>query len=118
MTAGETAPVASGAVSAAEAMTFAANGGLLLDVREDHEWEAGHAPDARHIPMSQLGDRIGELSADESMLVICHSGARSQQVTTALNDAGYSALNVVGGMVAWQLAGGAVTESGSQPSQA
>jgi rhodanese-related sulfurtransferase len=107
MTAGETAPVASGAVSAAEAMAFAANGGLLLDVREDHEWDAGHAPEARHIPMSQLGDRA-----------VSGRIARSQQVTTALNDAGYSALNVVGGMVAWQLAGGAVTESGSQPSQA
>jgi rhodanese-related sulfurtransferase len=104
-----------GPVNATDAIAFAGSGGLLLDVRENNEWDAGHAPSARHIPMSELNERVAELPTDETIFVICHSGGRSQQVTTALVDAGYPAQNVLGGMIAWQLAGGVVTEAGSQP---
>ena len=74
----------------------------LLDVREGYEWEAGHAPGAHHIPMSQLEQRQDELPDDEQILVICHTGARSRMVTDALNRANYAAANVAGGMDAWQ----------------
>jgi rhodanese-related sulfurtransferase len=114
----ETNQAESGPVTAVEAIAIAASGGLLLDVRETNEWDAGHAPEARHIPMSSLGERVGELPTDETIYVVCHSGARSQQVTTALNEAGFTARNVTGGMVAWQFAGGAMTEAGSQPPRA
>jgi rhodanese-related sulfurtransferase len=82
----------------------------LLDVREDHEWQAGHAPTAHHIPMGELGQRQDELPAEETILVICHSGARSRVVTDALRAAEYSAVNVDGGMVAWNSAGGEVVK--------
>jgi rhodanese-related sulfurtransferase len=77
----------------------------LLDVREGYEWDAGHAPDAHHIPMSQIEARQLELPEAEQILVICHTGARSRMVTDALNRADYPTANVVGGMAAWQQSG-------------
>jgi len=56
-------------------------GGLLLDVREDDEWTAGHAPTATHIPMSEFVARKEELGAPEGpVYVICRAGSRSAQV--------------------------------------
>ncbi|MEU3020029.1 MULTISPECIES: rhodanese-like domain-containing protein [unclassified Nocardiopsis] len=74
----------------------------LLDVREDDEWRAGHAPGAVHIPLRTLGERAGEVPKDQRVYVICRSGGRSAQATTALNQAGWDAVNVSGGMGAWQ----------------
>ena len=52
-------------------------GVTLLDVREQDEWDAGHAPDALHIPMSELAGRLEELPNDQDVYVICRSGNRS-----------------------------------------
>jgi rhodanese-related sulfurtransferase len=82
----------------------------LLDVREDGEWDAGHATAAHHIPMAELGLRQDELP-DATIAVICHSGGRSRIVTDALVAADYPVVNVSGGMVAWQQAGGDVVRS-------
>jgi rhodanese-related sulfurtransferase len=105
---GSGAPAGQVAVDAAAAVKLVAGGAWLLDVREDHEWQAGHAPGAHHIPMGELGQRQDELPADRPILVICLSGARSRTVTDALRAAEYPALNVDGGMVAWNSAGGEV----------
>ena len=92
------------------------DGGWLLDVREPYEWSAGHAPAARHIPMSQLGSRSAEIPQDEVVYVICRSGNRSAYVTDALNRAGWRAVNVAGGMQDWAAAGRPmVSEVGSVP---
>ena len=81
-------------------------GSTLLDVREQDEWDSGHAPGAVHIPLSDLPARYGELDADSKILVMCHSGARSARATQWLNDAvGFEATNVDGGIVAWAGAG-------------
>jgi rhodanese-related sulfurtransferase len=91
-------------------------GAYLLDVREPDEWAAGHAPDAVHIPMSELGDRAGEVPQDTDVYVVCRSGARSAQVTVALNNAGWQARNVDGGMKRWAESGRAMTaETGGEP---
>src|ERR1700712_2094047 len=91
-----------------DAIALVAADGWLLDVREPGEWNQGHAPEAHLIPMGQIMDRIDELPSEGEIVVICHSGYRSWQVTKALVDAGYDAVNVSGGMEAWQSAGGVV----------
>jgi rhodanese-related sulfurtransferase len=78
---------------------------VLLDVREQDEWDAGHAPNALHIPMSELAGRLGELPAEQEVLVICRSGGRSARVTAYLNANGWDARNVDGGMQQWAATG-------------
>jgi rhodanese-related sulfurtransferase len=99
-----------------DAIALVAGDGWLLDVREPDEWNRGHAPEAHLIPMGSITERIAEIPADAHLVVICHSGYRSWQVTKALVEAGYDAVNVAGGMEAWQSAGGVVvTDSPSSP---
>lgn len=82
---------------------------FLLDVREDDEWEAGHAEGALHIPMSEFVARYGELTEaapqDGRVNVICRSGGRSAQVTQYLVQQGIDAVNVEGGMHLWEATG-------------
>lgn len=77
---------------------------VLLDVREADEWELGHAPGAKHIPMSDVPARLDEIDPDH-LYVICRQGGRSAAVVDYLVQVGYDARNVVGGMVAWQKLG-------------
>ena len=76
--------------------------GFLLDVREPDEWAAGHAPNAVHIPLGSLAERVQEISADQDVYVVCRSGGRSARATQALIQAGWKAHNVSGGMQAWE----------------
>lgn len=82
---------------------------LLVDVREDDEWVAGHAPTAVHIPLATVGDRLGEIaeSADgRPVAFICRTGNRSAQASRVATDGGLgSVINVDGGMDAWGRAG-------------
>jgi rhodanese-related sulfurtransferase len=78
---------------------------VLLDVREDDEWQRGHAPGARHIPMGQVPSRIDEINVDAKLFVVCQAGGRSQRVAQYLARNGYRPLNVSGGMQAWAAAG-------------
>ena len=52
-------------------------GAKIIDVREDNEWEAGHAVGATHIPLGELPGRLDEIDPDEDNYVICRSGGRS-----------------------------------------
>jgi len=89
-----------------------------LDVREPDEWQAGHAPTAVHIPMSELAARLGELPSDQDPLyVICRSGGRSAKVVAFLAEQGYPAVNVSGGMRAWAGAGRPVRTDGAGPAR-
>jgi len=88
----------------------------LIDVREDDEWQAGHAPEAVHLPLSELVVRMEEVPADRDVYVICKVGGRSEQAVRYLNQAGRTTVNVSGGMLAWHAAGKPlVSESGGQP---
>lgn len=89
-------------------------GHVLLDVREQEEWDAGHAPGALHIPLGELPARIDELP-EEDLLVVCRSGGRSLRATAWLNRSGYDARNLDGGMKAWAAAGLPVTAEGPEP---
>jgi rhodanese-related sulfurtransferase len=80
------------------------DGLVVLDVREDDEWDAGHVADAVHIPLMELGERFTELPGRQA-LVVCRSGHRSAQATAYLVDQGLDAVNLAGGMVDWAAAG-------------
>jgi rhodanese-related sulfurtransferase len=97
-------------IDAREAISLVAAGEVwLLDVREPFEWSDGHVPEAHHIPMGDLGLRQDELPDDGTPIaVICHVGGRSRMVTDSLVRADYAAIDVAGGMVAWQASGGNV----------
>lgn len=88
----------------------------LLDVRELDEWRAGHAPDALHIPLSELQHRVGEVPQGQPVYVICRVGGRSAHATAWLNHVGWEAVNVDGGMQSWAASGRPmVSESGQPP---
>lgn len=80
-------------------------GAVLLDVREPDEWEAGHAPAARHIPLGLLPERMEELGRSAPVVVVCRSGSRSALATEWLAATGFDAANLVGGMQEWAHAG-------------
>ncbi|MFE3249446.1 rhodanese-like domain-containing protein [Streptomyces sp. NPDC059209] len=91
---------------------------LVLDVRENDEWAAGHVEGALHIPMSEFAGRLGEVTeavADgRRAYVMCRVGGRSAQVTQYLVGQGVDAANIEGGMQAWDGAGRPmVTDNGS-----
>lgn len=85
---------------------------LVLDVREDKEYAAGHIPKAKHIPLGQLGKRIQELEKfkGKPILVTCRSGHRSARACGMLKKAGFETVfNQAGGIIAWERANLPVT---------
>lgn len=79
----------------------------IIDVREPHEYEAGHAPGAQLIPLGDVVERAGELPAGP-LHVICGSGVRSLHACEALEPLGYDVTNIAGGTGGWIAAGHAV----------
>jgi rhodanese-related sulfurtransferase len=90
---------------------------VMLDVREDDEWQAGHAAGAVHVPLGEVPSRLGELpEQDEPLPVICRSGGRSGRAVQWLERQGFDVVNVDGGMHAWGSAGKPMTaEGGTEP---
>jgi len=78
---------------------------VLLDVREEHEWRAGHAHGARHVPLGVLSARLGELPDDRPVVTMCAHGMRSARAARLLSRAGREVYNLRGGMHAWTAAG-------------
>jgi rhodanese-related sulfurtransferase len=96
-------------ISVQQAADLQKNGAVLVDVREADEFQAVSAPGAILVPLSQIQrEGLSAFSASgvdphtEGLLIICRSGGRSGMVCEAL---GESAINVEGGMLAWQAAG-------------
>jgi rhodanese-related sulfurtransferase len=91
-------------------------GAIVLDVRENDEWAAGHIDGAVHLPMGEVPDRLAELPTDQPVAVLCRAGGRSARVTAYLVQAGIDARNINGGMQAWEAAGRPmVSENGGPP---
>lgn len=81
-------------------------GAVLIDVRDPHEWRAGHARGARHIPLAQLPASLDELPREAPVYLICATGNRSRNAAAFLRKNGFSRpVNVRGGTVAWHRAG-------------
>lgn len=91
-------------------------GWKVVDVREQDEWDDGHIPGALHIPLGELADRLGELPEDDTLLLVCRSGGRSERAAQWLMTNGFEAINLVGGMSAWHNAGRPMAAAGgSEP---
>jgi rhodanese-related sulfurtransferase len=73
----------------------------LLDVREPDEVAEWAYPIGVHIPMGELGERLGELPTDRTIVVACAAGSRSAAVAAALSEHGWTAENLAGGAIAW-----------------
>lgn len=81
---------------------------IILDVREDSEWNQQRIPGAIHISLAQLNSRLSELDHYKELPIIaqCRSGRRSQSAQKILMTAGFSkAYNLEGGLIAWRKAG-------------
>ena len=77
----------------------------VVDVRQPEEYEAGHVPGAKLIPMADVVARIGEFPVDGPVYVICQTGGRSQRAADYLRNVGVEAYTVAGGTKAWVEAG-------------
>lgn len=101
-------------VSPEDAAAMHERGAVLLDVREDDEWRAGHAPGATHVPLGELSHATGRLSGRQ-VLAVCRGGNRSGSAAIVLADAGIQVRNVAGGMSSWAAAGLAVVCDDGSP---
>jgi rhodanese-related sulfurtransferase len=88
---------------------------ILLDVRENDEWAAGHADGAVHIPMGEVVSRLSEVPEGGRVHVVCRVGGRSAQVTQDLIAQGRDAVNVNGGMLDWEASGRPVVDNSGAP---
>jgi rhodanese-related sulfurtransferase len=106
-------------VSRDQARKLIEDGAQLVDVRVDHEWEAGRIAGATHIPLAELSARAGEIDPDRPVVLYCRGGNRSTMAAAALGEAGYDARKLSEGIVGWEEEGlplepdgGYVAESG------
>ena len=89
---------------------------VILDVREDDEWAAGHVDGATHVPLGEVPQRLGELPDGDPLFVICRSGNRSGRAVAWLDQQGIESVNVTGGMRAWAAAGRPMVADRGEPS--
>ena len=87
----------------------------FVDVREDDEWQAGHIDGAQHIPLRELSERLGQLSAGRRIVAVCRSGSRSAVAVRGLRQLGYDAENLDGGVTAWSKAGLPLVDGAGHP---
>jgi len=106
-------------VSREEARKLVEEGAQLVDVRAEHEWEAGRIAGAKHVPLAELAERTDELEKERPVVLYCRGGTRSTMATDALAEAGFEAAKLTEGIVGWdedslplEPEGGYVAESG------
>jgi rhodanese-related sulfurtransferase len=75
---------------------------IVLDVREQWEWDLAHINSSTHIPMGEITARFNELDSSQAVVCVCHHGMRSMQVAMYLKRQGFSTIfNLTGGIDAW-----------------
>lgn len=84
---------------------------VLVDVREQAEWDEAHIEGAIFLPLSELEARFSELPKDKALILQCRSGKRSMNAAHFLAEKGYTDLtNLEGGILAWMDEGFDVVE--------
>ena len=77
--------------------------GFVIDVREDKELrETGTIKDALHIPMMTVPNNLNKIPKDREIYILCRSGRRSYEVASYLNELGYNAINLKGGIIKYK----------------
>lgn len=106
-----------------DARKLVVEGAQLIDVRVEHEWEAGRIPGATHVPLPDLDKRAGEIERERPVVFYCRGDNRSDMAAAAFAADGYEAKVLAGGIQAWAEAGlplepegGYVAESGEAAS--
>jgi sulfur-carrier protein adenylyltransferase/sulfurtransferase len=74
---------------------------MVIDIREDWEREISQIKNSDHIPMSSLKNQIDCLPKDKDIILFCHSGVRSLQAALWLQEQGFKAISLKGGINAW-----------------
>ena len=79
------------------------NGAVLLDVRTPQEYQQGHIPGSKNVPLQAI-DKIRSVAdnKDMALFVYCHSGDRSRQAASLLQHMGYTNVRNIGGITAYQ----------------
>jgi rhodanese-related sulfurtransferase len=110
-------------ISREQARKLIADGAQLVDVRADHEWEAGRIVGSIHIPLAELGERVDEIEKGRPVVLYCRGGNRSTMAAEALAEAGFDAMKLSEGIVGWagedlplEPVDGTVAESGEAAS--
>ena len=103
------------AVDAATARQLVDDGAAMVDVRTTQEWNAGHAPFATHVQLTDLARRMNRIPRNRTVVVVCRSGNRSRRACKQLAASGYDVVNLRGGMSAWARIGQPVVDRGGRP---
>ncbi|MED0872854.1 rhodanese-like domain-containing protein [Bacillus mobilis] len=74
----------------------------IVDVREVEEVAEGKIPEACNIPLRLLEFRMHELNKNQEYIIVCRSGGRSARAVQFLESYGFQAVNMIGGMLAWE----------------
>lgn len=91
------------------------DGPLLLDVRTDREWDAGHVPGAQHIPVQVLADHLDQLVAykNRGVVTYCETGGRAHRAAALLEEHGFKNVSVLdGSMRRWRSEGRPIARPG------
>ncbi|MGZ4808318.1 MAG: molybdopterin-synthase adenylyltransferase MoeB [Thermoanaerobaculia bacterium] len=76
---------------------------VLIDVRERHEFAAGHLDGAKLLPLSELPQRMIDIPTDRDVVLYCQSGSRSARAQQLMQEAGFTRVrNLAGGFAGWQ----------------
>jgi rhodanese-related sulfurtransferase len=92
-------------LSSEEVRELVAGGAQLIDVRTEHEWEAGRIAGASHIELGELSARAAEIDRDRPVVFYCRADNRSDMAAAAFEADGYEAATLQGGIQAWADAG-------------
>ncbi len=102
-------------IDASEARTLVDEGAVMIDVRSTAEWNAGHAPMAKHVALNELGQRMSRLPKGKKVIVVCRSGSRSRAACRQLASAGIDVVNLRRGLHGWQHAGQPLVDRRGRP---
>jgi len=100
-------------IDVAELQGLHDRGAAIIDVRQPDEYDEAHVPGVTLIPLAEVPDRVSELPTDQTLYLICRSGARSERAGEFLAGQGFDVVNVAGGTQAWIEAGLPVDTGGA-----